>query len=72
MSKLCLSTRVLLVLIVWPCHALAQQDQGTITGRVIDATGALVLHAAVTASAIDTGISTWRGILTYSVRPTLA
>lgn len=58
MSKLCLSIRVLLVLIVWPCHALAQQDQGTITGRVIDATGALVLHAAVTASAIDTGIST--------------
>ena len=53
-----LSILVLLVLFVCPCHAIAQQDQGTITGRVTDATGAVIPRAAVAASAIDTGIST--------------
>jgi len=52
------SAPVLLVLFLWPCHAIAQQDQGTIAGQVTDATGALIPRAAVTALAIDTGIST--------------
>ena len=49
---------VLSALFLWPCRAIAQQDQGAIAGRVTDATGAVVPGAAVTASAIDTGMST--------------
>src|SRR5688572_9544602 len=58
MSKLYLSTPVLLVLILATCHANAQQDQGTITGRVTDATSSLISGAAVAAFAIETGVST--------------
>jgi hypothetical protein len=58
MSKVCLSLPVLLALVVWPCHAIAQQDQGTITGLIRDTTGAVLPGAAISASDVDTGVST--------------
>src|SRR5437667_3200643 len=58
MSKVCVSLPVLLALLVWPCHAIAQQDQGTITGLIRDTTGAVLPSAAVSASDVDTGVST--------------
>ncbi len=57
MSRLC-RVLVLPAILLSPYDAIAQQDQGTIAGRVTDATGAVVPGAAVTASAIDTGVST--------------
>ncbi len=57
MWKFDLCIRALLVLLFWPNDAIAQQDQGTITGQVTDATSALIHGALVTASALDTGTS---------------
>ena len=41
-----------------PGAAFAQQDQGVITGRVTDASGAVLPGATVTIEAIDTGVTT--------------
>jgi len=43
---------------VLPGAVLAQQDQGVITGRVTDASGAVLPGATVTGEAIDTGVTT--------------
>jgi len=43
---------------VLPGAALAQQDQGVITGRVTDASGAVLPGVTVTGEAIDTGVTT--------------
>lgn len=43
---------------VLPGAALAQQDQGVITGRVTDASGAVLPGVTVTSEAIDTGVTT--------------
>ena len=42
---------------ILPGAALAQQDQGVITGRVTDASGAVLPGATVTIEAIDTGVT---------------
>lgn len=42
---------------ILPAAALAQQDQGLITGRVTDASGAVLPGATVTIEAIDTGVT---------------
>ncbi len=39
-----------------PLHAIAQVDQGTITGAVTDPTGAIIPSAAVTLTDTDTGL----------------
>src|SRR6266550_1348171 len=57
MSKPRLSSRIVLVLVLWPCHAIAQQDQGTIAGLVTDVTGAVIPGVTVTVSAPETGVS---------------
>ena len=43
---------------VLPGAVLARQDQGVITGRVTDASGAVLPGATVTGEAIDTGVTT--------------
>src|SRR6266550_3521795 len=57
MSRVRLSTPLLLAVLLCPSHAIAQQDQGTIAGRVTDATGAVIPGVAVKASAAETGVS---------------
>src|SRR5499426_4566836 len=49
---------ILLALFLWPSEVAAQIDQGTITGRVTDPTGALIPAATVTVFAVETGVST--------------
>src|SRR5262249_60611785 len=49
---------ILLALFLWPGEVGAQIDQGTITGRVTDPTGAVIPDATVTVFAVDTGVST--------------
>jgi hypothetical protein len=47
----------LVALFLWPGPAAAQQDQGTIAGRVTDVTGAVIPGVAIKASATETGVS---------------
>src|ERR687897_1295456 len=42
---------------ILPGAALAQQDQGVITGRVTDASGAVLPGATIAIEAIDTGVT---------------
>jgi hypothetical protein len=49
---------LLLACAVLPGAALAQQDQGVVTGRVTDASGAVLPGATVTIEAIETGVTT--------------
>jgi hypothetical protein len=57
MSRLHLSTPLLVAVLLWPSHVTAQQDQGTIAGLVTDVTGAVMPGVTVKASAIETGVS---------------
>jgi hypothetical protein len=58
MSRLHLSSPfVLVAVLLWPSHATAQQDQGTIAGQVTDATGGVIPGVTVKVSAAETGIS---------------
>src|SRR5882672_2296740 len=57
MSRLHLSTPFLVAALLWPCHAIAQQDQGTIAGLATDVTGAVIPGVAVKVSAPETGVS---------------
>ena len=49
---------ILLALFLWPSEVAAQIDRGTVTGRVIDPTGAVIPDATVTVFAVDTRVST--------------
>ncbi len=57
MKTLLMST-LWIACVVSPGAAFAQQDQGVITGRVTDASRAVLPGATVTVQAIDTGIAT--------------
>src|SRR5262245_55786433 len=48
---------ILLALVLWSTEVAAQTDQGTITGRVTDPSGAVIPRAMVTVFAVDTGVS---------------
>jgi hypothetical protein len=49
---------MLLSLIIGTALSLAQESRGTISGTVTDSSGAIVPHAAVTATNIDTNVGT--------------
>ena len=57
MSRFYLSAPLLLAVLLWPTHVTAQQDQGTVAGRVTDVTGAVLPGVTVKASAVETGVS---------------
>lgn len=48
-------SQIMLILVLIAVPLYAQQDQGAITGQVIDATGAIIPNAIVVATGIDTG-----------------
>jgi hypothetical protein len=65
----CFSAIVFLVLV--PCLAFGQMDQGSVTGIVQDTTGAVVPSAQVTLKSIDTGLelqtkTDQNGVYTFS------